>query len=330
MATTGTRGAAVAAGRPLVALAVAGALLAGCADPQPTDDAAYTDLDLSPDQELVRAEENPELAAAVPESIAEDGRLTVAYPSQPSPPFFLFATDNATPIGVEVEQSRLLADKLGLELDLQPIDWTAWPLKLQSGDVEVVHFNIGVTRERLEIFDFATCRAALMAFFSRNDVEGTIESYEDISGLRIAVGAGMTQERILLEWNELLEAEGKEPAELAHYTNGQDMVLAVAAGRVDAAADDSPAAAYRASLRDDLTVVGRVNEGWPDETVIGSTTKRGDGLAPVLTAAYNELIDEGLYLEALDKWGLAAEAIPTSETHSLEDYSDVDYDERGD
>ncbi|MGX0119594.1 transporter substrate-binding domain-containing protein [Corynebacterium otitidis] len=312
--------------RPALAAALAGALAAGCADPQPIEDAAYTDLDLSPDRGLIRAEESPELAAAVPDSIKEDGKLTVAYPSQPGPPFALLATDNETPIGVEIDQAQLLADKLGLELDLQPINWSAWPLKLATGDVEVVHFNIGVTRERLERFDFATSRGALMAFSARPEFEGTIESYEDISGLRIAVGAGTTQERILLDWNELLEAEGKEPAELAHYANGQDMVLAGAAGRVDAIMDPSPSASYRESMRDDLVIVGRVNEGWPDETLIASTTKRGDGLAPVLAAAFNELIDEGLYLESLKKWDLSEEAIPESETHSLESYTDVEYD----
>ena len=57
-----------------------------------------------------------------------------------------------------------------------------------------------------------------------------------------------------------------------------------------------------------------------------ATTKRGDGLAPLITQAYNELIDEGLYQEALARWNLEEEALPESETHSLEPYTDVEYD----
>ncbi len=313
--------------QPLAAVAIAAVAAAGCEDPQPLNDAAYTDLNLSPEQNRVRAEENPELAARVPEEIAEDGELTVAHNVQPGPPFAMVATDNSTPIGVEVDQAQLVADKLGLELDLQAMSWDSWPLKLETGDIEVAHFNIGINRERLERFDFSTCRGAYMAFSTATDgPHDLIETIDDVSGLRISVSAGTNQERILLDWNEQLEAEGKEPAELAYYANGEDMVLAAAAGRVDALFGPHPTATYRESMRDDLKIVGVVNAGWPDETLVASTTKRGDGLAPLITQAYNELIDEGLYQEALARWNLEEEALPESETHSLEPYTDVEYD----
>jgi hypothetical protein len=50
--------------------------------------------------------------------------------------------------------AQLVADKLGLELDIQVTSWENWPLKTQSGDFEVVISNVGVNKDRVKLFDF--------------------------------------------------------------------------------------------------------------------------------------------------------------------------------
>lgn len=299
--------------------------LSSCADPVNVAATAATGFNLSPDQDPVRSEVNPELAEAVPEEIAEDGKLTVGSLVTPSPPLVMMATDNSTPIGSEIDLARLVADKLGLELDIQLTSWDSWPLKLDSGEYEMVHANVGITEERLNKYDFSTNRAAYVGFQSVADSDLEIEGPADIEGLRLSVSAGTNQERILLEWNEQLESEGKEPANLFYYVNENDMVLALTSGRIDAIVGPYATAMYRSANRDDLRIVGRISAGWPDDTLVSSTTVRGNGLAPVVTAAYNELMAEGTYLEVLQRWGLEEEALPESKTHSLEEYTDVEY-----
>lgn len=317
--------------RPVLAAAVVAGLLAaaGCADP--TADANAPDstaggstadgsaapaangvvYNITPDQDRIRADKDNALAAAVPADIAEDGRLTVATTAG-SIPLSFHADDDRTVIGNEVDLAQIVADKLGLELDIQVTSWENWPLKTQSGDFEAVFSNVGVNAERRKLFDFATYRAAFMGFEARADSDLAVQDAGDISGLKVSVGSGTNQEKILLAWNAELEAAGKPPAELAYYGSDADTILALSSGRVDLNIGPYPTTVYRENTRDDIKVVGKINAGWPSETLVAATTLKDNGLAPVLTDALNAVIDDGTYQEVLDRWGLSEEALPES------------------
>lgn len=305
------------------ALVAATTLLGGCADPVPLNN-ANSQFNLSPEQNRVRSEVDPELAALVPEEVRADGKLTLGAMVASSPPLTFRADDNTTPIGSEIDIAQLLADKLGLELEIELTSWDNWPLKLDTGEYELVHANVGITAERMKKYDFSSYRAAFMAFQKAADNPTVIDEIDDLSGLRVSASAGTNQEKMLVAWNEDFVTRGMEPIEIYHYVNENDMILALLSGRVDLIFGPGPAAAWRAENRDDLEVAWRVNAGWPKETLVASTTQRGTGLAPVVTAAHNELIAEGTYAEVLDRWGLGDEAVPVSHTYSLEDYHDAE------
>jgi polar amino acid transport system substrate-binding protein len=295
--------------------------LAGCADPEAaatsgpaasaTPAANGVVYNLAPEQDRVRAEKDADLAAQVPDSIAEDGKLTVGV-SPFAAPLSVYATDDKTVIGNETDIAQLVADKLGLELDLQATSWENWPLKTQSGDFEAVFSNVGINGDRVQLFDFAPYRAAFMAFEAREDSDLTVAGSADISGKKVAVGSGTNQEKILLAWNKELEDAGKAPAELQYYGSDADTILALSSGRLDLNLSPYPSATYRENTREDLKIVGKVNAGWPSETLVAGTTLRDNGLAEPLAAAINSAIEDGSYAEVLERWGLADEAIPES------------------
>lgn len=303
-------------------LSVVGLLgLAGCADPGTAAPAASSDSEAkgaatyntSPEQNRIRSTKDPKLADAVPEKIKKDGKLTVATTAG-SVPLSFHATDEKTVIGTEVDLAQLVADKLGLELDLQITSWENWPLKTESGDFEAVFSNVGVNADRVKKFDFSTYRAAYMGFEARADSEITVKSADDISGKKIAVGSGTNQEKILLAWNKELEGKGKAPAQLQYYSSEADTILALSSGRIDLNIAPYPSTVYRQNQRDDLKVVGKINAGWPSETLVAATTKAGNHLAEQITAALNETIEEGTYAKVLDRWSLSEEGLAKSET----------------
>src|SRR4029453_13122682 len=97
----------------LLALAVLPAVvlpaLAGCSDPgasaaKPGSEAAKNGVvyNTSVDQNRIRGEKDNAAASAVPAAIAKDGKLTVATTAG-SIPLSFHATDDKTPIGVEVD-----------------------------------------------------------------------------------------------------------------------------------------------------------------------------------------------------------------------------------
>jgi polar amino acid transport system substrate-binding protein len=303
-ATTGAAEPASAAGGT-----TAGATAAAAEAPQ---------YNLSADQDRIRTEASEELAAAVPADVAADGKLTVGTTTATAPLTFV-ADDNATPIGVELDIAQLVADKLGLELDVQVTSWENWPLKVETGEYEVIHSNVGINDERLQKFDFASYRGAYMGFSVPKGSGLVIEEPADVAGLRIAVGAGTNQERILTEWNAQLEAEGQEPAVLSYYANDADTLLALGAGRIDAYLSPLAGTTYTVNTRDDLEIGGTINAGWPDETLVAATTLRGSGLIDPYSAALAEIIDEGTYDQVLQRWHLEQEAVDDSHVYTADD-----------
>jgi polar amino acid transport system substrate-binding protein len=318
--------------RPAVVLLSAAALigtaaLSGCSDPGAAADGADASgqnpattaarngvvYNTSPDQQRIRAKKIDELAAKVPALIGKDGKLTVATTAG-SIPLSFHATDDKTAIGSELDIAQLVADKLGLDLDIQVTSWENWPLKTQSGDFEAVFSNVGINKDRVKLFDFASYRAAYMGFEAKKTSSYDIKGADDISGLKVSVGSGTNQEKILLAWNKELEDKGQAPATLQYYSSDADTILALSSGRTDLNIAPYPSTVYRENTRDDLKIVGKVNAGWPSETLVAVPTLKGNGLAPAITAALNSAIKDGSYAKVLDRWGLSEEALPESTT----------------
>ncbi|WP_193105147.1 transporter substrate-binding domain-containing protein [Brachybacterium sp. FME24] len=308
-------------------------LLAACADPEPAatggasaSGAGASDgggaggaaLDTSGTQELIRAAADEEVATLLPPEIAESGVLRVGINGASAAPLSFLADDNQTYIGSEIDIARIVADKLGLDFELKLTTWENWPLKLEAGEFDVVHANIGINAERLQKFDFASYRAAYMSFLVAKGADFQLEDAESLSGRLIAVSAATNQERILTEWNAQLESAGKEPAVLKHYSSDADTLLALGSGRIDGYLSPYASLSFVTARRDDLELQGKINAGWPDETLVAGTFPAGTGLVEAYAAALNALIADGTYTQVLERWQLTEEALPASRAHTQE------------
>lgn len=316
-------------GLAALGLGLPAVFLAACADPEPagsrnaagggaTTDGEDGSIDTSGKQKRIRSTVDETIAATVPDDLVTAGKLTVGSLTGGTPPLVFLADDNTTTIGIEIDVAHLVADKLGLEVDLKLTSWDNWPLKLDAGDYDVVHANVGVNAERLEKYDFASYRKAFMSFLTSRESGLEFGDAASISGRTIAVGHATNQEQILLAWNEKLEKQGKKPATLKNYADAADVLLALGAGRVDAYFEPYATNAYVASTRDDLVNQGKVDAGWPVKTLVAATFPRGSGLARPYADALDALIEEGTYQQVLKRWGLAAEAVTSSRVHTKE------------
>jgi polar amino acid transport system substrate-binding protein len=278
--------------------------------------AAGLDINTSPDQDRIHTTESQEAVALLPDGAFPDGVLRVSI-TQGAVPLGFFADDNETVIGSETDIATLVADALGLELELVVNDWSNWPLATQSGEVDATISNVTVTEERKQLFDFSTYRVDQLGWLvaAGSDID-SIDEAADIAGLRVGVGSGTNQEQILLAWDAENQAAGLEPVTIDYYESWSDVTLAVQSGRLDTYFGPNPTSAYAAATApDDFEVVGTLNGGWPDTADIAVATARGNGLAEAFTAAINHAIDDGTYAQVLERWGLEEEAIDRSETN---------------
>ncbi|CAI1605429.1 Sulfate starvation-induced protein 7 [Serratia fonticola] len=259
---------------------------------------------------------NPLAVAQLPKGyhFAVPGKFTVAVSALNSPPLTVFAEDNKTLLGSEVDIARLVADSLGLELNVVPTSWEDWPLGVYSGKYDAAISNITVTKERKEKFDFATYRKDSLGFYVKSDSPiKAIEKAEDIAGLRIIVGSGTNQEAILLAWNQANQQQGLQPFTPIYTKDDAAQTLALQSGRADAFFGPNVTGAWKAALTGKTRLAGSVDGGWPKAAHIAVTLKKGSGLVAPVQTALNGVINNGDYEKVLNRWGEGIERLSASE-----------------
>lgn len=258
---------------------------------------------------------NQNAIAKIPKNyhFVEAGYFTVGTYAG-SPPIAVMAPDNKTVIGTEADIARLIADSLGLKLKLVVSSWEDWPLGLSSGKYDAVLANITVTKERKEKFDFATYRQDVLGIYvSDKSQVKKIENADDIAGLKVIVGAGTNQEKVLLTWIEDNKKKGLKPAQALYYNDNASASLALQSGRADAILGPNAIYAWQALNGAKIHLAGLIKGGWPRRADIAVTVKKGSGLAEPIQIALNGVIQNGKYSQILDRWGVKTEAVSDSE-----------------
>lgn len=258
----------------------------------------------------------PEAVAALEASgftPIQAGKLTVAHSAYEAPLGFLAEDDNQTLLGIEPDIAQLVADGLGLEYAPENVAWADWPLGVESGKYDAVVSNVTVTEERKDLFDFATHRTDIVAFSVQHDSEiDVIREAKDVAGLKVVVGSGTNQEKILLDWFAENEKNGLPAGEPVYFEDNAAAQLALASGRVDALFGPNPTAAFAAAVSGESKIVGTVNGGFPENAEIGVTTAKGNGLIDPVAIVLNTIIADGTYAKALDRWDLGDESVAES------------------
>lgn len=291
--------------------------MSGCSDPGNTQSTKATGepsgFNLGPEQHRTAADPVPAAQHLLPESIKKDGKLSIAV-APGSAPLMLFATDNKTVIGSEADIAIAVAQSLGLEPELIPVAWADWPLGLESGKYEAAASNITVTEARKKKYDFATYREDKLGFYVPKDSKITkISEPEDVAGLRIVVGSGTNQEKILLAWDKENTSKGLKAVDFQYYDDDSLATIALNSGRADVSFGPNATGAYKAVTDAKTRLVGLLPGGWPQAANIGLTVRKDSGLAQAAQAGIDGLIDSGLYQEILNKWSLGDEGIEASE-----------------
>ena len=244
---------------------------------------------------------SPAIRAELPKSLVASGKLVIGVGALPAgaPPLDYVGTDQQTLTGSEPDLGRLVAAVFGLTPDVENASWQNLFVRLQSGQVNVGFSNITDTELRKQQgFDFASYREDNLGFEVKKSSTWNFGGNPRPGRQTVAVGSGTNQEKILLEWQTQLKAEGKTLT-VSYFNDNNGTHLAMDAGKIDTYFSPNPGVAYQVPRTEDTDPdpVGRhlLGAGASLQGLIAATTKHDDGLVKPLSDAINYLISHGQY-----------------------------------
>jgi glutamine transport system substrate-binding protein len=137
--------------------------------------------------------------------------------------------------GFDIDLWAAIAEDLGLDYSLRPMDFAGIIPALQTGQVDVALAGITIKPERAEVIDFSDGYYD-SGFRLMVGAESAITTWEDLTGKTLAVKTGTSAS----DWAEANLPE----TELRKFPNIDNAYLELRTGRVDAAMHDTPNVLY--------------------------------------------------------------------------------------
>ncbi|MGV9232276.1 transporter substrate-binding domain-containing protein [Streptomyces nigra] len=270
----------------------------------------------------LKVSEVKSISAKLPADLRKSGRLVIGSGTLPSgsPPLGFVGSDQKTLTGSEIDLARLVAAVFGLKPEVKRFTWENLFVGIDSGKVDVGFSNITDTEERKRKYEFASYRKDDLAFEAPKDSKFRFDGdYRTLAGTTVSVGAGTNQERILLEWKNRLEKEGKKLT-VKYFQETNSTYLALSSGKIDAYFGPSPNLSYHVTQTSGTPQATRIagqfsGAGATLQGLIAATAKKDSGLAEPLAEAINRLIDNGQYAKWLAAWNLSGEAVEKAEVN---------------
>ncbi|WP_027721928.1 glutamine ABC transporter substrate-binding protein GlnH [Maridesulfovibrio zosterae] len=217
-------------------------------------------------------------------------KLTVACDTS-FPPFEFKDPKTGVHTGFDVELWKAIADKCGVEYELQPMDFNGIIPGLQSNQIDVGIAGITIKPERAKVVDFSDgyYNSGLLLLVKSDD--NSINDIKDLKGKIIATKLNTTSAEF---------AKTADPKEVKLYPNSDAMFMELMSGGADAVLFDSPVIGdfMRKAGKGQVKVVGPLYNGQQ----YGIAFPKGSKLVSKVNAALKELRKDGTYRELYIKW----------------------------
>ena len=216
------------------------------------------------------------------------GKLTMAT-NATFPPYEM-TTDGGDIEGIDVDTAKASAEKLGLELQVDDMEFDAALLSVQQGKADIAMAGITVTDERKAVMAFSDSYAT--GIQSIIVPEGSdIASPDDLAGKKIGTQRGTTG------YIYCTDDFGEDS--VVAYDNGLTAVQALNNGQVDAVViDNAPAKEYVAA-NPGLKVL---ETSYAEEDYAIGMNKDNTALVEAVNAALEELKADGTLQSIVDKY----------------------------
>lgn len=225
----------------------------------------------------------------------EAGKLHMAT-NAAFPPYEMIGDKDNEYIGIDVDIAKLIAEKLGLELVIDDMDFGAVITSVQQGKSDMAMAGLTVNEERKKNVDFTTSYAkGIQVVIVTEDSD--IKSIDDLANNKIIGTQANTTGYFYC--SAPVEDGGYGEDMVVAYENGPTAVKALIDGKVDAVViDNEPAKAFVAQNPGLKILEAKFTE---EDYAIG-ISKDNPELLAAIEAALSELIETGKVKEIVDKY----------------------------
>lgn len=220
------------------------------------------------------------------ESEAAGGKLVMVTNAEFPPYEFRESNDI---VGIDADIARAIADKLGMELEIQDMAFDSLIPAIQSGKADFSAAGMTVNEDRKKNVDFTDTYAEAAQVIIVN--EGSdIKTPDDLEGKKVGVQTGTTGD---------IYADDIKDADVQRFNKGMEAVLALTQGKLDAVIIDREPAKVFVKENAGLQIL---DEAFTEEEYAIAVKKGNTELVEKMNGAIKELKESGELQKIVDKY----------------------------
>ena len=229
----------------------------------------------------------------------EDGKLIMSTNAQ-FPPYEMVADGEGVEgtgfEGIDIEIALALADKLGLELVIDDMEFDSALLAVQNNAADMMLAGLSYSEERDQVVDFSDPYATGVQVVIVK--EGSDVTLDNLGDYMIGTQRGTTG---YLYASDTPENGGYGEDHVIGYDNGATAVQELINGTIDAVIiDNAPAQEYVAANPD--AGLALLDGAWVEEDYCAAVDEGNTVLLEAINTALNELISDGTVQTIIDKY----------------------------
>ncbi len=240
----------------------------------------------------------------------EQGGITIGFDNTFVP--MGFEEKNGQYAGFDIDLAQAVSEKLGIQVNFQPIDWDMKETELQNGTIDAIWNGYSATDERREKVAFTIPymenQQVLVSKKSQN-----IQSIKDMNNKVLGAQAGSSGYLNFEAQSDLLKNQVKDQ-KANQYQSFNEALIDLKNDRIDALLIDRVYANYYLQSEGILNDYNVFSAGFESEAFAVGVRPADKTLLAALNQAFVALYKEGKFQEISQKW--FGEDVATKEVKS--------------
>ena len=238
--------------------------------------------------EVASSAASSEAASAAELTTVTPGKLTMS--TNAAFPPYESTDDNGNFVGIDIDVAAAIAEKLGLELQVDDMDFDAALLAAQNGKSDLVMAGVTVTEDRQLVMDFSDSYATgIQSIIVKEDSD--VATPDDLADKMIGTQRGTT--------GYIYCSDDFGDDHVTPYDDGLTAVQALVNGQVDAVVIDNAPAKEFVAANPGLKIL---DTAYAEEDYAIGVAKGNTAMLDAINGALEELKNDGTLQAIIDKY----------------------------